>query len=176
MTTVWVGPGGSPPPRRSGGIVGEDPIDAPRGRFVVDGSRVRLIGESRPGRTWVHRLSEGEFRGRPGILDGLQIVGAHRFGHIAENRLGVLPERSGRSPRHQQSPQSRAVRELTDFLSIGTSSSRSFWEQKVSSGARPIPQPKRAMVAGRWMLRDFIPRRRSLSTQSFNRKTDVCCA
>ena len=92
MTTVWVGAGRQPATTSIRRDFGESPIDAPCGGFVIDGSGVRLIFKSGPGRTHIHGLSESKFCAGPRILDGLKIVGAHRFGGIAENSLGVLGE------------------------------------------------------------------------------------
>ena len=63
--------------------VGENPVDTPRGRIVIDGSGVGLFGERRPRSARVHSLSESEFRSRPGVLNRFQIVGAHGFGRVA---------------------------------------------------------------------------------------------
>src|SRR5580698_994952 len=70
------------------GYVSKDPINAPCGRFVIDGSSVRLLGKPWPMRTYVHCLPESEFCCGAGILDGFKIFGAHCFGRIAENNLG----------------------------------------------------------------------------------------
>src|SRR6202035_4049706 len=81
--------------------IGEDSINVPCGRLVVNSPRIRLVGECRPRRIYIYRLSESEFCCRPRILNAFNTVSTHRFGCIAENTLRVLRPHSRCRPRRQ---------------------------------------------------------------------------
>src|SRR4029079_19561446 len=72
-------------PRR-GFALNADPIDARRRLLEIDRTRVALVRESRPLRTWIRRLTEHEIGPGGGVLNGLQTVDAHGFRRSGDDR------------------------------------------------------------------------------------------
>ena len=78
-----------------------DPV-RPRCRDAeVDGARVALDDEFRPGRIWRVRLPQRKVVTGTRVLDRVQHVGTHRLGRAGNDRACVLPESRRGAQRHE---------------------------------------------------------------------------